>query len=316
MKEKILVTGGAGFIGSHLIESLLTDGFDVVCIDSMNEYYDVTLKKARLARFLDRVTFYEKDIADKVAMQEIFAQEKPNAVAHLAAQAGVRYSLENPAAYGESNVVGTINILEAARLNNVSRVVMASSSSVYGANTKIPFAETDEVNTPVSIYAATKRATELLAQTYTHLYGLPTTCLRFFTVYGPFSRPDMAPLKFTDAIVHGKPIDVYNNGDMKRDFTYVGDIVHGFRLALEKPNGFQVYNLGNGSPVGLMDFISVLERELGMTATKHMMPMQAGDVPVTFADTSKAKKELGFESKVSIEEGVKKFVEWYRSYYH
>ena len=313
---KILVTGGAGFIGFHLVNKLLEEGNDVVCVDNMNKYYDPELKRARLKLIKDRIQFYEIDIADKDKLEEIFKKHKIEKICHLAAQAGVRYSLENPFVYAESNYVGTTNILEFAKRYKIEHVVFASTSSAYGLNKKMPFKEDDRVDTPVSIYAASKRACELLAFSYNHLFGLNVTCLRFFTVYGPYGRPDMALFKFTKKILSGEVIDVYNNGDMKRDFTYVGDIVSGFVKALKTPKGFQIINLGHGAPVHLMDFIKIIEKELGKKAEINFMPMQPGDVKETFADTSKAKELLGYEAKVDVEEGVKKFIDWYKEYYN
>ncbi len=311
----ILVTGGAGFIGYHLIEALLKEGHTVVCVDNMNEYYDPALKEARLARIAERIEFFKINIADQAALESVFKSHSFDAVCHLAAQAGVRYSVENPFVYAESNFTGTLNVLEFSRRYGVKHVVAASSSSVYGENKKIPFEETDRTDQPVSTYAATKKAGEVLAYAYHHLYGMNSTCIRFFTVYGPFGRPDMALFKFAKSILEGKPIDVYNNGNMRRDFTYVSDIVDGFVAALSKPLGYEILNLGRSNPVQLMDFIKVLEKELGTKAQMNMLPMQQGDVPETYADISKARKMLGYEPKVSVEEGVKKFVEWYRSYY-
>jgi len=313
--KTVLVTGGAGFIGSHLIIRLLEKGYGVVCVDNMNEYYDPDLKKARLVQFKDRIRFYKSDIADKEALEKIFSENRIDKICHLAAQAGVRYSLENPFAYAESNYVGTLNIFELAKRNKISHIVFASTSSVYGLNEDMPFTEDQRVDSPVSIYSASKRGCELLAHVYNHLFGIDITCLRFFTVYGPFGRPDMALFRFTKNILEGKPIDVYNHGDMMRDFTYVGDIVEGFVLALEKPMGYEIINLGNGSPVKLMDYISFIEKALGKKAKLNLMDMQPGDVKETSADISKAKKLLGFEPKVDVEEGVKRFVEWYKDFY-
>lgn len=312
---KILVTGGAGFIGSHLIERLLADGHQVVSVDSMNDYYDVSLKAARLSRFKDRIAHYEMSIEDHEALARVMETEKPEAAIHLAAQAGVRYSLENPFVYGTSNVDGTLSVLEEAKRAGIRRLLIASSSSVYGETGVVPFREDDRADAPISIYAATKRADELLARTYHHLYGMEIACLRFFTVYGPYGRPDMALFSFSKKMLAGEPIDVFNNGEMKRDFTYVSDIVDGIVAALSAPLSFEIINLGYGRPVALMDFIRTLEKELGVSATLNYLPMQAGDVPVTYADTTKARELLGFSPKVGIEEGVKRFVEWYRGYY-
>jgi len=313
---KVLVTGGAGFIGFHLVNKLLEEGHEIICVDNMNEYYDPELKKARLELINDKIEFYKIDIADKDKLEDVFKKHKIEKICHLAAQAGVRYSLENPFVYANSNYVGTTNILEFAKRYEVKHVVFASTSSAYGLNKKMPFKEDDRVDTPISIYAASKRACELLAFSYNHLFGLNVTCLRFFTVYGPYGRPDMALFKFTKKILNGEAIDVYNNGDMKRDFTYVGDIVSGFVKALENPDGLQIINLGHGAPVHLMDFIKVIENKLGKKAEINFMPMQPGDVKETFADTSKAKKLLGYEAKVDVEEGVRKFIEWYKEYYN
>ncbi len=312
----ILVTGGAGFIGSHLILKLLEKGYTVICIDNLNEYYDPKLKEDRLSQFLSKVKFYKVDIADKDALEIIFMQEKIDKICHLAAQAGVRYSLENPFVYGDANLIGTLNILEFAKRYEVKDIVFASTSSIYGMNEKVPFSEEDRVDEPVSIYAASKRGCELLAYSYCHLYKMNFIALRFFTVYGEYGRPDMALFKFTKAILSGEKIDVYNNGDMERDFTYVGDIVDGFVKALEKDlTGFNVINLGCGQPVKLMKFISVIETELGKKAEMNLLPMQPGDVLRTYADSSKAEKMLGWKAKVNVEEGVKRFVKWYKGYY-
>ncbi len=312
---KILVTGGAGFIGSTLVLKLLDAGHEVVSIDNLNPYYDPDLKRARLARFADRVESHEIDIADTAALEAVFKKHSFDAICHLAAQAGVLYSLENPQSYAESNYTGTINVFDLARRYGNPRIVFASTSSIYGLN-KTPFSEDDRVDEPVSIYAASKRACELLAYTYVRSFDMHITCLRFFTVYGPWGRPDMALFKFVKNILAGEPIDVYNNGNMRRDFTYVDDIVSGFIAALEKPQGFEIVNLGHGEPVFLLDFIKLIEKELGIPAKINMMPMQMGDVPVTWAETSKAKSLLGWEAKVPIEEGVPKFIEWYREYYN
>lgn len=313
---KVLVTGGVGFIGSHLIERLLSEGHTVVCIDNMNDYYDVSLKEARLARFRERIEFHTLDVAEHEAIEALVRSTKPDAICHLAAQAGVRYSLTDPFSYGRSNVEGTISILEAAQKAGVKNIVIASSSSVYGETGRVPFEEGDAADRPVSVYAASKRATELIAHAYHKLYGADIACLRFFTVYGPYGRPDMALFSFTKKMLAGEPIDVFNKGDMKRDFTYVADIVDGFVRALQKPQGYQIYNLGHGSPVALLDFIKVLEKELGVSAKLNLLPMQAGDVPLTYADTKKAKDVLGFEATTNIEDGVHSFVEWYRSFYN
>ena len=332
---KVLVTGAAGFIGMHCIERLLARGDQVVGIDNLNDYYDVTLKESRLARIADHAAFrfHRVSIEDKEAMAGIFAEEKPDRVIHLAAQAGVRYSLENPHAYIDANLQGFMNILEGCRHNDVAHLAYASSSSVYGGNAQMPFSEHHSVDHPVSLYAATKKANELMAHTYSHLYGLPTTGLRFFTVYGPWGRPDMALFMFTDAIRNGRPIDVFNQGAMVRDFTYIDDIVEGVIRVLDKtatpdpdfdpmnPDPgtstapFRVFNIGNGNPTPLMDYIGALEDALGMTAEKNMMPMQPGDVPATSADTSELRDWVGFAPNTDVRDGVQRFVDWYISYY-
>ena len=332
---KVLVTGAAGFIGMHCIERLLARGDQVVGIDNLNDYYDVTLKESRLSRIADHAAFrfHRVSIEDKEAMAGIFAEEKPDRVIHLAAQAGVRYSLENPHAYIDANLQGFMNILEGCRHNDVAHLAYASSSSVYGGNAQMPFSEHHSVDHPVSLYAATKKANELMAHTYSHLYGLPTTGLRFFTVYGPWGRPDMALFLFTDAIRNGRPIDVFNQGAMVRDFTYIDDIVEGVIRVLDKtatpdpdfdpmnPDPgtstapFRVFNIGNGNPTPLMDYIGALEDALGMTAEKNMMPMQTGDVPATSADTSELRDWVGFAPNTDVRDGVQRFVDWYISYY-
>ena len=332
---KVLVTGAAGFIGMHCIERLLARGDQVVGIDNLNDYYDVTLKESRLARIADHAAFrfHRVSIEDKEAMAGIFAEEKPDRVIHLAAQAGVRYSLENPHAYIDANLQGFMNILEGCRHNDVAHLAYASSSSVYGGNAQMPFSEHHSVDHPVSLYAATKKANELMAHTYSHLYGLPTTGLRFFTVYGPWGRPDMAPFLFTDAIRNGRPIDVFNQGAIVRDFTYIDDIVEGVIRVLDKtatpdpdfdpmnPDPgtstapFRVFNIGNGNPTPLMDYIGALEDALGMTAEKNMMPMQPGDVPATSADTSGLRDWVGFAPNTDVRDGVQRFVDWYIGYY-
>ena len=332
---KVLVTGAAGFIGMHCIERLLARGDQVVGIDNLNDYYDVTLKESRLARIADHAAFrfHRVSIEDKEAMAGIFAEEKPDRVIHLAAQAGVRYSLENPHAYIDANLQGFMNILEGCRHNDVAHLAYASSSSVYGGNAQMPFSEHHSVDHPVSLYASTKKANELMAHTYSHLYGLPTTGLRFFTVYGPWGRPDMALFLFTDAIRNGRPIDVFNQGAMVRDFTYIDDIVEGVIRVLDKtatpdpdfdpmnpdPGSstapFRVFNIGNGNPTPLMDYIGALEDALGMTAEKNMMPMQPGDVPATSADTSELRDWVGFAPNTDVRDGVQRFVDWYIGYY-
>jgi UDP-glucuronate 4-epimerase len=331
----ILVTGAAGFIGSTLCHRLLDRGDNVVGLDNLNDYYDVTLKEARLARLRAKRGFgFEKiDIADRAPMQAMFAGHRFDAVMHLAAQAGVRYSIENPHAYVDANLVGFINILEGARHGKVGHLVYASSSSVYGANTRLPFAETDNVDHPVSLYAATKKANELMAHSYSHLYSLPTTGLRFFTVYGPWGRPDMALFLFTERILGGRPIPVFNRGDMVRDFTFVDDIVEGVIRVIDQPAApdpawhgdapnparsrapYRVFNIGNSRPVKLMRYIEVLEQCLGRKAELDLMPMQAGDVPATTANVSALESAVGFRPMTTVDTGIARFVEWYRSYY-
>lgn len=332
---KFLVTGAAGFIGFHVSERLLKAGHQVVGIDNLNDYYDVSLKQARLDLLAsENFTFRKLDLSDNAGMASLFANEKFDRVIHLAAQAGVRYSIENPHVYAESNLVGHLNILEGCRHNKVQHLVYASSSSVYGLNRKMPFSTDDSVDHPVSLYAATKKANELMAHTYSHLYGLPTTGLRFFTVYGPWGRPDMALFKFTKAMIEVKSIDVYNYGKMKRDFTYIDDIVEGIiRLqdVIPQPNPewtvetgspatssapYHIYNIGNSEPVELMDYITALEDALGSEAEKNMMPVQPGDVLETSADTRPLYEAVGFKPKTSVKEGVKNFVDWYRNYYN
>lgn len=332
---KILITGAAGFIGSTLALRLLGRGDDVHGIDNMNNYYDVTLKEARLARCARerKFTFQKLDIADRGGMEHLFANQSFDAVMHLAAQAGVRYSIENPHAYVDANLVGFANILEGCRHSRVKHLVFASSSSVYGANTRLPFSEHDNVDHPVSLYAATKKANELMAHTYAHLYGLPCTGLRFFTVYGPWGRPDMALFKFTRGILAGEPIPVFNRGQMIRDFTYIDDIVEGVTRTIDQParpnpewNGnapdsatsyapFRVYNIGNNNPVELMRYIRVLEDCVGKKAKMEMLPMQDGDVPATYANTEALEAAVGFRPATPVEVGIKRFVDWYRRYY-
>jgi UDP-glucuronate 4-epimerase len=332
---RILVTGTAGFIGAALAQRLLDRGDEVYGFDNHNDYYDPALKEARLARFVDHpnYTHQRADLADSAAVDQAFAAFQPQRVVNLAAQAGVRYSLQNPRAYVQSNLVGFVNILEACRHGKVGHLVYASSSSVYGANRKMPFALEDAVDHPVSLYAASKKANELMAHTYSHLYGLPTTGLRFFTVYGPWGRPDMSPILFADRISRGEPIDVFNHGHHSRDFTYIDDIVEGVIRALdhpaepdpaydaEHPNPatssapYRVYNIGNDQPVQLMRFIELLEQNLGRTAEKRLLPMQPGDVADTWADVSALRRDVGYAPATSIEDGVARFVEWYRGYY-
>jgi UDP-glucuronate 4-epimerase len=315
---KVLVTGAAGFIGMHVAQRLLDDGCEVVGLDSLDDYYDPSLKSARLARLRSMAgfTFVQLDVSDRTATAELFDAGGFDRVIHLAAQAGVRHSLKNPHANAQSNLVGFVNVLEGCRNTRVRHLVYASSSSVYGGNTKMPFAEVDPVDHPVSLYAATKKANELMAHSYSHLYGLPTTGLRFFTVYGPWGRPDMAAFLFVDAILSGRPIDVFNHGDMKRDFTYVDDIVEGVRRVLDRvPSPYRVLNIGNEDPVPLLDFIAAIEDALQMKATKRFLPMQPGDVPATFADVSALTALIGFRPRVDVREGVRRFVGWYRGYY-
>ncbi|MCE9550557.1 MAG: NAD-dependent epimerase [Betaproteobacteria bacterium] len=319
---KILVTGVAGFIGMFTARALLERGDEVIGIDNLNDYYDVNLKMARLAQLAGypKFRFIKLDIADNAALSAFFAQERFERVVHLAAQAGVRYSLENPQAYVESNLAGFVNVLEGCRNAHVEHLVYASSSSVYGGNTKLPYSEQDMVDTPVSLYAATKKANELMAHTYSHLFGLPTTGLRFFTVYGPWGRPDMAYFKFTKAISEGKPIDVYNHGDMRRDFTYIDDIVEGVVRVLdlaktEKSTPYRVFNIGNHASVNLLDFIKVIEDALSRLAEKRLLPMQDGDVVATYADIEALQASVGFSPSTSVEVGIKRFVDWYQEYY-
>ncbi|MDC1205256.1 SDR family NAD(P)-dependent oxidoreductase [Candidatus Pacebacteria bacterium] len=310
-----LVTGGAGFIGNHLVLRLHEEGHSVTVVDNVNDYYDLALKEARLKRLPEAVKVLKIDITDFASFEEVFRSQEFDAICHLAAQAGVRYSLEHPETYVSSNYVGTFNVFELAKKYNVKKIIFASSSSVYGASTQIPFTEEDSVFSPVSVYASTKRACELLGSTYSHLYNMDITCLRFFTVYGPWGRPDMAPFIFTDKIYNDQQIDVFNNGEMRRDFTYIDDIVDGFTLALNKAKGFEIFNLGNGKPVQLMEFIETIETKLGKKADINFMPMQQGDVPETYADISKAKTMLGYEPKTEIEAGISEYIDWYMDFY-
>lgn len=330
-----LVTGAAGFIGFHVSQRLLAAGHQVVGIDNLNDYYDVNLKHARLnlIKADPGFTFIEMDLADRDAMASLFEQQKFQRVIHLGAQAGVRYSIENPHAYADSNLTGHLNILEGCRHHKIEHLLYASSSSVYGLNRKMPFSTEDSVDHPVSLYAATKKANELMSHTYSHLYQLPTTGLRFFTVYGPWGRPDMALFKFTRAMIAGEAIDVYNQGQMKRDFTYIDDIAEAIvRLQDVIPQQddnwtvetgspatssapYRVYNIGNSQPVTLMSYIEAIEKALGITAKKNLMPMQPGDVLETSADTEALFKAIGFKPQTGVEEGVKKFVDWYRDFY-
>ena len=332
---KILVTGAAGFIGSTLSHALLDRGDQVTGIDNLNDYYDVRLKEARLARLRERAGFaFQKiDIVEREPMAALFAAGKFDAVMHLAAQAGVRYSIENPAAYIDANIVGFLHVLEGCRHARVGHLVFASSSSVYGANTRLPFSEHDNVDHPVSLYAATKKANELMAHSYASLYGLPCTGLRFFTVYGPWGRPDMALFKFTEGILAGRPIPVFNRGEMVRDFTYVDDIVEGIVRVIGRPAApapgwsgerpdpaasfapWRVFNIGNNQPVKLMRYIEVLEQCLGRKARLELLPMQAGDVAATAADTAELQKAVGYQPQTSIETGIRRFTDWYLAYH-
>ncbi len=314
---KILVTGAAGFIGYHAAARLLKEGHEVLGLDNLNHYYDPRLKRARLARLegQTRFRFQLLDVAHRASIETLFARENFDLVLHLAAQAGVRYSVENPHAYVESNVVGFLNILEGCRRSGVRHLVYASSSSVYGGNTKIPFAVGDPVDHPVSLYAATKKSNELMAHAYTHLFGMATTGLRFFTVYGPWGRPDMAPFKFAKAILSGKPIEIYNYGRMQRDFTYVGDIVEGLTRVVEAPGaGYRLFNIGSSSPVELLEFVGELEAALGRKALKKYLPMQAGDVVATFADVEALCEVTNYRPSTPLREGVRKFAEWFLEY--
>jgi UDP-glucuronate 4-epimerase len=332
---KILVTGVAGFIGMHSAKKLLDDGHEIIGIDNLNDYYDVTLKENRLKTLegYQNFRFLKLDIKDQKNVLDLFKKESPQRVIHLAAQAGVRYSIQNPYVYIDSNIQGFINILEGCRAIKTEHLVFASSSSVYGGNEKVPFSEHDNVDHPVSLYAATKKANELMAHTYSHLYHIPTTGLRFFTVYGPWGRPDMSPMLFTKAILANEPIQVFNHGDMMRDFTYIDDVIASVNETLFKtatPNvnfdakhpdpatshaPYRIFNIGNSQPVPLMKFIETIENALGKKAIKNMMDMQAGDVKVTSADTSELNQWVNFKPNTSIEEGVKRFVDWYKNYY-
>lgn len=329
---RYLVTGAAGFIGSHVSHRLLDRGDQVIGIDNLNDYYDPTLKEARLSRLQTKQGFgFERlDVADRAGIMRLFERDAPDRVIHLAAQAGVRYSLTNPHAYIDANLQGFTNVLEGCRHASVAHLVYASSSSVYGANTQLPFSVRDRVDHPVSLYAATKKANELMAHTYSHLFGLPTTGLRFFTVYGPWGRPDMALFLFTRAILAGQPIDVFNHGAMQRDFTYIDDIVEGVIRVSDRPPSaetvppvdnvssrapYRVYNIGNQDPVPLLDMIAELERHLGSTASKRMLPMQLGDVPATYADVADLERDTGFRPCTALGVGIGHFVRWYREYY-
>ena len=332
---RVLVTGAAGFIGFHVSQKLLARGDHVVGLDNLNDYYDPKLKEARLAELRKHAgfSFTPADLADRAAVEELFRREKIQRVVHLGAQAGVRYSIQNPHVYIDSNVTGTLHILEGCRHHGIEHLVYASTSSVYGLNTDMPFSVHDNVDHPISLYAATKKATELMAHSYAYLYKLPVTGLRFFTVYGPWGRPDMALFLFTKAILEGRPIDVFNRGEMKRDFTYIDDIAEGVVRALDRvaaplpgwngdrpdPAGslapYRLYNIGNSAPVKLMDYIGALETALGKTAQKNLLPMQPGDVPATFADVEALEQDVGFKPATPIETGIAHFVRWYRDYY-
>lgn len=333
--SKILVTGAAGFIGFHLSQRLLTRGDEIVGIDNLNNYYDVSLKEARLnlLKKQDKFNFVKLELADKIGMENLFKEHQFDVVVNLAAQAGVRYSLKNPHAYIDSNLVGFTNILEGCRHSKVKHLVFASSSSVYGANTKVPFSIHDNIDHPVSLYAATKKANELMAHTYSHLYDLPTTGLRFFTVYGPWGRPDMALFIFTKNILENKPIDVFNYGKMQRDFTYIDDIIEGVIRVIDRPASpninwdgnnpdpgtskapYKVYNIGNNQPVELMSFIEEIEKCLGKKAEKNLLPIQPGDVPTTYANVDDLFEDVGFKPATSIEVGIANFINWYRVFY-
>lgn len=328
MTAKILVTGVAGFIGYHVAARLLQRGVEVIGADNLNDYYEVSLKQARLAELGEHAQagnfqFIKVDLADQQATAQLFAKHAPSHVIHLAAQAGVRYSLVNPHAYMQSNIVAFTNILEGCRHAAVQHLVYASSSSVYGGNSKMPFSEEDNVDHPVSMYAATKKANELMAHTYSHLYRLPTTGLRFFTVYGPWGRPDMSPFLFADAILKGEPIKVFNQGDMMRDFTYIDDIVEGVVRVLDKPATaltegqppYRIFNIGNSQPEQLLDFIAAMERALGKQAIKLLLPMQPGDVKSTYADTAQLEHWVGFRPSTPLQQGIDQFVVWYRQFY-
>jgi len=311
---KVLVTGGAGFIGSAAAARFLREGHEVVVVDSFNKYYDPNLKRDRVAHLIPTIPVYFLDITNKEALSALFKEYEFDAVAHFAGQAGVRYSVEAPESYVAANVLGTQTLLEVMRRFGTSQMVYASTSSAYGISTPSPFAEHAAADKPISVYAATKRSAELIAHSYHQQYGIDTTCVRFFTVYGPWSRPDMAMLKFAQKIDARESIDIFNNGDLRRDFTYIDDIVEGFTLAINKPLGYEVINLGNGRPVELLHFVELLEKALGKTAKKNMLPMQQGDVYETYADTTKAKELLGFQAKTNFEEGIQSFADWYRSY--
>ncbi len=315
--SKILVTGGAGFIGSYTVKKLVEKGHSVVVIDNFNEYYDPKLKRDRIKILLSDLEFklYETDISEFKDLKEIFKENDIDIVIHQAAQAGVRYSLENPFAYENANVKGTLNILECCKEFNIKKLIFASSSSVYGNRTDVPFKETDNTDFPVSLYAATKKSTEAICYSYHSLYKIPMVGLRYFTVYGPWGRPDMALFGFTKNILEDESIDIYGEGNMRRDFTYIDDIIDGIISVMEKDFDFEIFNLGYGNPSGLMDFVETIEDYLGKKAEKNFLPMQKGDVPMTYADISKAKELFNFSPKTSLKEGVKKFIKWYKEYY-
>jgi len=330
--NKVLITGAAGFIGFHLIQALLKQGHSIVGIDNLNDYYDPQLKHDRLEILnqndkAENYQFIKMDLADRQGIEQLFAENQFDIVINLGAQAGVRYSIENPHAYVDSNLVGFVNILEGCRHSKVKHLVYASSSSVYGMNIKQPFSTKDRVDYPISLYAATKKSNELMAHTYSHLYGIPATGLRFFTVYGPMGRPDMAYFSFTKKILNGETIDVYNNGEMQRDFTYIDDIVEGIERVMNRiPESqssdisnakapYKIYNIGNNQPVSLRRFITAIETACGKKAKENLLPMQAGDVPVTFADVDGLIADIGFKPSTSIEDGIAKFVGWYKGYY-
>ena len=313
---KVLVTGAAGFIGMHCAQKLLERGDEVIGLDNFSPYYSVRLKKDRLARLKHpRFAFSELDIADAGSLNTLFEKHEPEAVLHLAAQAGVRYSLENPQSYVQTNLVGFANLLEACRHHPPRHLVFASSSSVYGNNPNLPWSESHNVDHPVSLYAATKKANELMAHTYSHLYGLHTTGLRFFTVYGPWGRPDMSAMLFASAILQGKPIQVFNHGNMQRDFTYIDDIVEGTIRVLDRPTKYAVFNIGNHQPVALLDYIAALERAFGKEAVLEMKPMQPGDVNATYADTSALRAAVGFAPSTPLDTGLARFAEWFKDYH-
>ncbi len=313
---KVLVTGAAGFIGMHCAKRLLERGDEVLGIDNLSPYYSVELKKARLKRLEhDKFRFFQMDLVDAESLTKTFEREKPGAVLHLAAQAGVRYSLENPASYVQSNLVGFANLLEGCRRCPPRHLVFASSSSIYGNNPKLPWSESDNVDHPISLYAATKKSNELMAHAYSHLYGISATGLRYFTVYGPWGRPDMSAVLFAHAIMQGKPIEVFNHGDMQRDFTYIDDIVEGTLRVLDQPAPYAIYNIGNHQPVRLLDYIATLERVLGKKAKIEMKPMQPGDVKATYADTQALARAVGFAPSTPLDQGLAKFAAWFKPYY-